>query len=198
MKRLLKRVGLLVALPASSLHLLAWARAPRRAAIDVDIEVWMREHELHGSTVLGLHTLLLEHKEFRNLFYYRVKPWSYLLRWIYLPLPTLRLNAKEIGPGLFIQHGEGARVNGERIGAHCWVNQQVTIGYSNRTDLPILQDHVRVGPGARIFGAVTIGEGTTVGANAVIVKDVPARCTVVGVYPAYIVRENGQRVTRKL
>ncbi len=40
----------------------------------------MREHALHGSTVLSLHTLLIEHKEFRNLFYYRVKPWSYLAR----------------------------------------------------------------------------------------------------------------------
>jgi serine O-acetyltransferase len=124
-KRLLKRVGRYVSLPVSSLHLLTYALAPRRAAIDVDLEVWMREHELHGSTVLGLHTLLVEHQEFRNLFYYRVKPWSYLLRAIYSPLPTLRLNAKEIGPGLFIQHGEGARINGERIGAYCWINQQV-------------------------------------------------------------------------
>lgn len=198
MKRLLKRVGLCVSLPVSSLHLLAYALAPSRAVIDVDLEVWMREHELHGSTVLGLHALLVEHQEFRNLFYYRVKPWCYLLRAIYSPLPTLRLSAREIGPGLFIQHGEGARINGERIGAYCWINQQVTIGYSNKTDRPVLHDHVRVGPGARIFGAVTIGEGTTVGANAVIVKDVPARCTVVGVYPAYIVRDNGQRVNRKL
>jgi hypothetical protein len=82
-KRLLKRVGRFVSLPVSSLHILTYALAPRRAAIDVDLQVWMREHELHGSTVLGLHTLLVEHQEFRNLFYYRVKPWSYLLRWIY-------------------------------------------------------------------------------------------------------------------
>ena len=198
MKRLLKQVRRYVLLPVSSLHLLIYALAPRRAVIDVDLEVWMREHGLHGAMVLGLHTLLIERREFRNLFYYRVKPWSYVLSVIYSPLPTLRLNAKEIGPGLFIQHGEGARINGERIGAYCWVNQQVTIGYSNKTDRPVLHDHVRVGPGARIFGAVTIGEGTTVGANAVIVKDVPARCTVVGVYPAYIVRDNGQRVNRKL
>ena len=198
MKRLLKWVGRHVSLPASSLHLLTYALTPSRAAIDVDLGVWMRAHELHGPTLLGLHTLLIEHREFRNLFYYRVKPWSYLLRVIYSPLPTLRLSAKEIGPGLFIQHGEGSRINGERIGAYCWVNQQVTIGYSNKTDRPVLLDHVRVGPGARIFGAVTIGEGATVGANAVIVKDVPARCTVVGVYPAYIVRDDGQRVNRKL
>ncbi len=72
------------------------------------------------------------------------------------------------------------------------------MGCSNKTDRPILHDHVRVGPGARIFGTVTIGEGSTVGANAVIIKDVPPRCTVVGVYPVYIVRDDGQRVNRKL
>jgi serine O-acetyltransferase len=198
MKRLLKSLRRYILLPVSSLHLLTYALAPGRAVIDVDVEVWMREHELRGSSLLGLHTLLIEHPEFRNLFYYRVMPWSYLLRVIYWPLPTLRLTAKQIGPGLFIQHGEGARINGQRIGAYCWVNQQVTIGYSNKTDLPVLHDRVRVGPGARIFGAVTVGEGTTVGANAVIVKDVPAHCTVVGVYPAYIVRDHGQRVNRKL
>jgi serine O-acetyltransferase len=80
---------------------------------------------LSGSTVLGLPALLFEHQEFRNLFYYRVKLWSCLLWAIYSPLPTLRLSAREIGPGLFIQHGEGARINGERIGAYCWINQQV-------------------------------------------------------------------------
>ena len=198
MKRLLRSLWRHLCLPRSALHLAVYTVSPRRAVIDLDLEVWMQEHELSGSTVMGLHTLLLERREFRNLFYYRVKPFSYLLRYLYPPLPTLWLNAKEIGPGLFIQHGEGARINGERIGAYCWVNQQATIGYANKTDRPVLQDHVRVGPGARIFGAVTIGEGTTVGANAVIVKDVPAHCTVVGVYPAYVVRENGQRTVRKL
>jgi len=60
-KRLLKWVGRHVSLPASSLHLLTYALTPSRAAIDVDLGVWMREHELDGSTLLGLHTLLIEH-----------------------------------------------------------------------------------------------------------------------------------------
>jgi serine O-acetyltransferase len=197
-KRRLKQAGLYLSLPRSFFHVLAYLSSPRRDVIDVDLEVWMREYELDGSPVLGLHTLLTRFPEYRNLFYYRVKPLSYVLRLVYPPLPTLRLNAAQIGPGLFVQHGEGARVNGERIGAYCWINQQVTIGYSNKTDRPTLEDHVRVGPGARIFGAVTVGEGTTVGSNAVIVKDVPPNCTVVGVYPAYIVRENGERANRRL
>jgi serine acetyltransferase len=45
---------------------------------------------------------------------------------------------------------------------------------------------------------VTIGEGATAGANAVIVTNVPALCTVVCVYPASIMRDNGRRVNRKL
>jgi serine O-acetyltransferase len=197
-KQLLKLSWLYLSLPRSFIHVCAYALTSRHRTIDTDLEVWMREYDLHGSKTFGLHTLLTRYKEYRNLFYYRLKPYSLLLRLIYPPIPTLKLNAKYIGPGLFIQHGEGSRINGEYIGAYCWVNQQVTIGYSNRRDRPTLHDHVRVGPGARILGAVTVGEGSTVGANAVIVKDVPSHCTVVGVYPAYIVRENGQRSTRKL
>lgn len=197
-KQRLQQAWLHLTLPRSSFHVLAYLSSPRRDVIDVDLEVWMREYELSGSPVLGLHTLLSRFPEYRNLFYYRVKSFSYVLRLVYRPLPTLRLNAARIGPGLFIQHGEGSRINGESIGAHCWINQQVTIGYSNKTDRPTVGDRVRVGPGARIFGAVTVGEGTTVGANAVIVKDVPPNCTVVGVYPAYIVRENGERANRRL
>jgi len=104
------------------------------------------------------------------------------------------------------QHGDGARSNGERIGACCWIDEQVvTIVYSNETvSDPDLSDgafgppvqHVRVGAGLRISGAATVREGTASRANAVIVRDDPACCTAVGVYPAHILRENGQRVTR--
>lgn len=179
-------------------HLLAYRLSQRRAEIDTDLDVWAEQYDCVGSRTEVLLHLLTWRKEFRNLFYYRIKPQHHFLKWLLPPLPTLFLNAREIGPGLFIQHGDGSRINGEHIGSHCWINHGVTIGYTNRTDRPVLGDHVRVGPGAVILGRVTIGDGTVVGANAVIVKDVPAHCTVVGVYPSYIVRQDGVRTTRKL
>lgn len=79
------------------------------------------------------------------------------------------------------------------FGRDCWINQQVTIGYHNRTDAPVLGDNVRVHAGAKVIGAVRVGDHAIIGANAVVVKDVPADATVVGA-PARIVRRNGWRV----
>jgi serine O-acetyltransferase len=60
-----------------------------------------------------------------------------------------------------------------------------------------LGDNVRIMAGAKVIGNITIGNNSTVGANAVVVKDVPPNCTVVGV-PAYIVRRDGVRTHEKL
>jgi serine O-acetyltransferase len=71
---------------------------------------------------------------------------------------------------------------GVLIGSRVTVMQQATIGRKHPSEpgVPILEDHVYVGPGARILGAVRIGRGATVGANAVVTRDVPSHCTVVG------------------
>lgn len=112
-------------------------------------------------------------------------------------MPTLYIYTKDIGPGLFIQHGFATIISARKIGRNCWINQQVTIGYLNDTDCPTLCDNVAVHAGAKVIGDVTVGDNSIVGANAVVVKDVPENCTVVGV-PAYIVRKNGLKVKEPL
>jgi tetrahydrodipicolinate N-succinyltransferase len=77
------------------------------------------------------------------------------------------------------------------------VNQLVVIGWTDRTRGPILGDNVSVKAGAKILGPITIGNNVTVGANAVVTKDVPANCVVAGV-PARIIRRNGVRVDEPL
>jgi serine O-acetyltransferase len=71
---------------------------------------------------------------------------------------------------------------GVSIGSRVTVMQQATIGRKHPSDpgVPVLEDNVYVGPGAAILGAVRIGRGATVGANAVVTRDVPSHCTVVG------------------
>ncbi|HQO47908.1 MAG TPA: serine acetyltransferase, partial [Paludibacteraceae bacterium] len=110
---------------------------------------------------------------------------------------TLFIYTKDIGPGLYIQHGFATIISAKSIGKDCWINQQVTIGYSNATDCPVLGDNVTIPAGAKIIGKVHIGDNSTAGANAVVVKNVPSNCTVVGV-PAYIVKRNGVKVFEKL
>jgi serine O-acetyltransferase len=106
---------------------------------------------------------------------------------------TLFISTKDIGEGLFIQHGFATIIAAKSVGKNCWINQQVTIGFSNVTDCPVIGDNVTINAGAKIIGKVTMGNNSTAGANAVVVKDVPENCTVVGV-PAYIVRRNGIKV----
>ncbi len=115
----------------------------------------------------------------------------------YKECQTLVIYTKDIGPGLFIQHGICTIISADSIGENCWINQQVTIGYSDKTHRPIIGNNVMITAGAKIIGGVKIGDNVTVGANAVVVKDVPDNCVVVGV-PAYIVKRNGVRVNEQL
>jgi serine O-acetyltransferase len=95
-----------------------------------------------------------------------------------------------IGEGLFIDHGMGV-VIGEtaEIGDDCHINQGVTLGGTStmRTKRhPTLRDRVSVGAGAKLIGAVEIGEGARIGAGSVVVTNVPPNATVVGV-PGHVV-----------
>jgi serine O-acetyltransferase len=93
----------------------------------------------------------------------------------------------EIGEGFVIPHGYVVIDGNVRIGRDCTINPWVTIGLSGSrrwgfdTRGPILGDRVFVGTGARILGPITIGDGVRIGANAVVIDDVPAGATVVGV-----------------
>jgi serine O-acetyltransferase len=102
-----------------------------------------------------------------------------------------------IGRGLFIDHGMGT-VIGEttEIGDSVTLYQGVTLGGTGKQSgkrHPTLGNNVIVGVGASILGAITVGDNALVGAGSVVLKDVPADATVVGV-PAHVVRERGVRV----
>jgi serine O-acetyltransferase len=137
----------------------------------------------------GFLYLMTFYPEYRNLFYYRIGFLQYFVKYICKPMATLVIakNTK-IGPGLFIQHGIATIIAAKSIGRDCWINQQVTIGYSNNIDSPEIRDNVKIYAGAKIIGNVIVGSGAKVGANAVVINDVPENCTAVGV-PAHIIRK---------
>jgi serine O-acetyltransferase len=87
----------------------------------------------------------------------------------------------EFGPGFVLVHSNGVVINGAvRGGEGVLLEHQVTIG-AERRQAPVLGDRVFVGAGAKILGAVTVGTGARVGANAVVVHDVAPDTTVVGI-----------------
>lgn len=99
----------------------------------------------------------------------------------------------QIGRGLFIDHGMGV-VIGETaiIGDDCQLYHGVTLGGVGSQEVkrhPTLEDGVYVGSGAKCLGNITLGQNCRVGANAVVLKDVPKYATAVGV-PARIIRKD--------
>ena len=87
----------------------------------------------------------------------------------------------EIGPGLYVPHPVGTVVMARRIGARVSLISGITIGMRQTHEFPVLGDDVFVGAGARILGALTIGAGASIGANAVVLGDVPPGATAVGI-----------------
>lgn len=101
-----------------------------------------------------------------------------------------------IGPGFFIDHGMGV-VIGEtaEVGSDVTVYQGVTLGgtgFSTGKRHPTVQDNVTIGSGAKLLGPITVGHGSKIGANTVVIHDVPAHSTVVGI-PGHPVRIEGRR-----
>jgi serine O-acetyltransferase len=104
--------------------------------------------------------------------------------------------AAQIGDGFFIDHGAGV-VIGEtaKIGDDVTLYQGVTLGgtgFATGKRHPTIEDNVTIGSGAKLLGPITIGHGAKVGANSVVIHDVPANSTVVG-NPGHPVRVDGER-----
>lgn len=104
--------------------------------------------------------------------------------------------AAKIGSGLFIDHGTGV-VIGEtaEIGNDVTLYQGVTLGgtgFATGKRHPTVQDNVTIGSGAKLLGPITIGHGAKIGANSVVITDVPPNSTVVG-NPGHPVRVEGRR-----
>ena len=106
-----------------------------------------------------------------------------------------------IGRGLVIDHGSGV-VIGEtaEIGDNCTLYQGVTLGGTGKEEgkrHPTLGNNVMVGAGAKILGPVEIGDNAKIAAGAVVLDEIPANSTAVGI-PARVVRVSGKRIANDL
>jgi serine O-acetyltransferase len=135
------------------------------------------------------------------MFFHRIAHWFYLKNLHFIPRLIsaigMFLTMIDIHPGatigrrVFIDHGVGV-VIGETtiIGDDALIYQQVTLGgvsTSKGKRHPTLENNVVIGAGAKILGAITIGENSKVGANSVVVKNVPSDSTAIGI-PARVLK----------
>jgi serine O-acetyltransferase len=112
--------------------------------------------------------------------------------WSVVTGADIPLNTFALGEGLELPHPNGVVIHPDaQIGPDCRLFQQVTLGTGPRPGLPRLGARVWVGAGAKILGGVVIGDDVIVGANAVVLTDIPANSVAVGI-PA-VVKPNARR-----
>ena len=151
--------------------------------------------------------VILLYPGFHILVYHRIAHWLYqhkrffLARWV--SQHGRRRTGIEIHPGatigrcLFIDHGMGI-VFGEtcEIGDNCTIYHGVTLGGTGKDTgkrHPTLGNNVLIGAGTKVLGPVFIGDNARIGAGSVVLRNLPANCTAVGV-PAEVVRINNKAV----
>ncbi|MHA6253386.1 serine O-acetyltransferase [Oceanobacillus sp. CAU 1775] len=152
-------------------------------------------------TYSGLHAVWshrIAHAFFNKRLYFLARAISQISR--FFTGIEIHPGAK-IGRRLFIDHGMGV-VIGEtcEIGNDVTIYQGVTLGGTGKEKgkrHPTVKDNALIATGAKILGSITIGENSKVGGGSVVLKDVPANSTVVGV-PGRVVIQDGEKVRRDL
>jgi serine O-acetyltransferase len=147
-----------------------WAWAPSRSLLAA-----IRSHQHHSARRGPWHALCRRVAMLRHRF------------WQIVTGAEIPLNCR-IGGGLLLPHPNGIVIHSDaQIGPNCLVMQQVTLGVIDVPIAPRLGGHVDIGAGAKILGPVTIGDHARIGANAVVLCDVPEDATAVGV-PAKVLK----------
>jgi len=133
----------------------------------------------YSTDLFGFAKLFIAFKEFRNVVYKRLGPIMTPISWLYHRQTNLTIACDNIGPGLRIQHGYSTVICAESIGKNFHVNQCVNIVW-NGNARPYIGNNVHVYAGATIVGGVQIADNVTIGAGAVVIKDVPPNSLCVG------------------
>ncbi len=189
-----KRLLAVVNYPRTFFVFLCVLASKQKHLIKMDVARWNEINQINFGLFESLNWYLTYKKEFRNLVQHRLKNPScsflamvhyVIARILWKQMETLYINTKEIGGGLYIQHGFSTIISAQKIGKNCRIYQQVTIGYKG-DDSPILEDNVSVTCGAKVLGGITLKENSLIAAGAVVIKDVPKNAIVGGV-PAKVI-----------
>lgn len=165
----------------------------KRCKRDENIILWQMDMAAIGTQ--NILEVLTYRPYYRELLYVRLGLPIRLSRLLWGSYPV-SLSCKNIGGGVHMEHPFGSVISAKSVGTNLELMQGVIIGQS-KGGLPTIGNNVFCGVGSCILGEVMIGDNVKIGANAVVVKDVPSDCTVIG-SPAFIIKQNGVRVNIKL
>lgn len=145
----------------------------------------------------GFHALII-HRMAHRLFKMRLKLLARMLSQFNRFITGIEIHpGAKIGKGLFIDHGMGV-VIGEtaEIGDNVTIYQGATLGGTGKESgkrHPTIGDNVVISCGAKVLGPFKVGDNSKIGAGAVVLKEIPPNCTVVGV-PGRIVKKDDKPV----
>lgn len=178
----------LIALLIFPIFCLLWILCRNKQGIRTDVRNWCQWKNINYSHWNSF-MFFFSDKAFRNLFYHRIGTYRCLISWLLPGYDHLQIitPTENIGGGLIIQHGFATIISAKSIGKNCKIYQQVTIGYNHNLEAPTIGNNVEICCGAKIIGGVNIGDNVLIGANTVVVKDIPSNCVVAGV-PARIIK----------
>ena len=164
--------------------------------VEEDFLAWCKWKKM-PCTFSSFLKLFVFYPEFRRVLDFRLFQagggWK-ILRFITLPSSYFlnlyiseQKNKGVIKGGLMFEHGFSTIIFCQSMGHNCCINQQVTVG-TGRGGAPIIGNNVRIYSGAKVIGNITVGDGSVIGANAVVTRDVPPHTMVAGV-PAKIIKK---------
>jgi serine O-acetyltransferase len=165
--------------------------------IKSDISVGLKERKMNLSYVWGLVYLMTFDKCFRNIFYHRIGKWKYLISLLAPQHESVIIGTHaKIGYRFLGIHPIGTTINANEIGDNFTISNNTVIGVKNGKK-PSFGNNVYIGPNCIVIGGITIGNNVTIGAGTILTKSVPDNCVVIG-NPAYILKQDGVRVNKKL
>ena len=171
-----------------------------------DVQRWVTPGQVADPSAVTLLTalkLLYRYMPLRAVAWFRLGAWfrrrgvpfvpGFVQRRIYRVFGLEISPDISVGGGLYIAHPVGTAIYARHIGRNCSIISVVTIGMRNKWEFPTIGDNVFIGAGARVLGGICVGNDASIGANAVVIHDVPDGATVVGI-PAKVTRIHGKRI----
>ncbi len=166
-----------------------------KAVIDADIERWCKElnWNRNESREKQLVRLLYFRRQFRYLFFYRIRCKSSILMKLCPPDPTLSIaddSTGIMGGSIFYEHAIATRIGVNHLGYGCTFRQLTTLGVKSKNrhnERPWIGNNVAFGVNVTCIGDIHIGDNAIIAAGSVVVKDVPENAIVAG-NPAKVIK----------
>jgi serine O-acetyltransferase len=197
-----KKIGIALNYLRFAPHIVAYLRSKEKRSIEMDVARSLSFWGYSLSPMSAFVYMLWYDHYFRAVFYSRIGRKWFWLQWLAKKPETFVIASDcAIGGGCVCFHPFATIVNAERIGTNFTIRNNVTIGNNDAqigtVSRPIIGDNVTINVNSVVVGNISIGNNVTIGAGCILMKSVPDNCVVVG-NPAYIVRQNGEKVKIKL